>query len=226
MNSECGVGPIDSQRPHRASLVRAHKASYCGPMIRNIWAIGRNYSEHARELGNEVPSIPLVFLKAGSCATPQGSEILLPAGIEELHHEVELALEFDAELRVTRAGLALDLTDRAEQMRAKAKAEPWTAAKSFRGACPLGPFFAVDAWEDLQDLELVLSVDSVERQRGRTSQMIFSFETLANHVIERYPVCEGDLLLTGTPSGVGPLRRGDRVSAEIVGKVRHSWVVR
>lgn len=194
-------------------------------MIRNIWAVGRNYADHAKELGNAVPEQPLIFLKAGSTASVGAASFVLHAGAIEVHHEIELALQFDAHLQVTSACVALDLTDRPRQLELKAKGEPWTLAKSFRGSCPLSHAFKVEALSDLDDLELRLTVNGEQRQGGRTSCMIFELETLVAFVKEHFPLCPGDVLLTGTPAGVGPLKRGDHVVAEIVGKIRHEWSV-
>jgi 2-keto-4-pentenoate hydratase/2-oxohepta-3-ene-1,7-dioic acid hydratase in catechol pathway len=199
-------------------------------MIRNIWAVGRNYAEHAKELGNAVPSkdssTPLFFLKAGSCATFSQKEMNLPEGTNELHHEVELCLQFDDKLEIKKACLAIDLTDRAKQNTLKAAGHPWTLAKSFKEACPLSDFFPVTNLADLQNVELRLSVNGELRQSGSTKDMIFNIPTLIAYTLKNFPVEPGDLLLTGTPSGVGPLKKGDQVSAEIVGKVAHSWVVK
>lgn len=191
-------------------------------IIRNIWAIGRNYADHAKELGNEVPSEPMIFLKAGSCVI-QTAEISLPAWTIEVHHEVELALQFDEHLQIKRAAIALDLTERHFQSILKAKGSPWTLAKSFTGACPLSPFFSVNSTDELKNLDISLTVNGQLRQKGNTSQMIFSVDQQLEYIKAHFPVCPGDLLLTGTPAGVGPLQRGDHLLGEISGKVRHAW---
>ncbi|MEO6460083.1 MAG: fumarylacetoacetate hydrolase family protein [Bdellovibrionota bacterium] len=194
-------------------------------MIRNIWAVGRNYAEHAKELGNAVPKQPLIFLKAGSTASVNAPTFILHAGAVEIHHEVELALRFDEHLEITSACVALDLTDRVRQNELKARGEPWTLAKSFIGSCPLSSFFDVVSLSELSNLDLSLSVNGQLRQSGNTSAMIFGLVELVRYVKQEFPVCPGDLLLTGTPSGVGPLKRGDHVRAEIQDKVRHDWSV-
>lgn len=194
-------------------------------VIQNIWAVGRNYAEHAKELGNEVPSEPLIFLKAGSCATMAQQEIHLPAWSQEIHHEIELGLLFDSHLKIHQACIALDLTERVKQNQLKAKGQPWTLAKSFKEACPLSPFFPVNSFNELSHLDLILKINGDDRQKGNTSQMIFPLEKLVDYVLTHFPVVPGDLLLTGTPSGVGPLHRGQTVEAEIVGKMKHSWKV-
>lgn len=193
--------------------------------IRNIWAVGRNYSDHAKELGNEVPTTPLIFLKAGSSATLNSTEISLPAWTEEVHHEVELILKFSSHLHIIEAGVALDLTERKKQNEAKAKGMPWTLAKSFDGACPVSSFFSVKKLEDLEKMQLRLWVNDELRQHGQISQMIFKIPDLVEYVLEHFPVCAGDLLLTGTPAGVAALQRGDVVKAEITDQISHTWKV-
>src|SRR5688572_19799974 len=111
-------------------------------MIRNIWAVGRNYAEHAKELGNKAPLEPLIFLKAGSSAF-FGAEISLPPWTQEVHHEIEMALQFGEDLNLISYGLALDLTERKIQNQLKANGHPWTLAKSFSNACPISRFVAI-----------------------------------------------------------------------------------
>lgn len=192
-------------------------------MIRNIWAVGRNYADHAKELGNDVPTEPMIFLKAGSTASLAARELHIPEWMPEVHHEVELALQFDENLQIDEACIALDLTDRAKQNSLKAQGHPWTLAKSFKGATPLSPFFAVEDLEELKNLEIILKINGELRQKGNSRQMIFSLERLTEFVRHHFPVEPGDLLLTGTPAGVGPIRRGDILEAEIVGKMKHVW---
>lgn len=195
-------------------------------MIQNIWAVGRNYADHAKELNNEIPTEPLMFLKAGSCATLASKEIHLPTWSNDVHHEIELALRFDENLQVDQACLALDLTERTKQTQLKAKGHPWTLAKSFTESCPLSEFFAVSELDELTHLDLILKINGEIRQKGNTQQMIFSMTNLIDFVRHHFPVRPGDLLLTGTPAGVGPLKRGDIVEGEIVGKMTHKWIVK
>lgn len=194
-------------------------------MIRNIWAVGRNYADHAKELGNDVPTTPLIFLKAGSSATINSSQIVLPYWSQQVEHEVELALKFNSYLGVLEAAVALDLTERQEQNIAKKEGKPWTLAKSFHDACAVSAFFQVRKLKDLKDLELRLWVNEELRQQGVVRQMIFEIPLLLEYVKDRFPVCPGDLLLTGTPAGVGVLNDGDVVKAEIRGEITHSWRV-
>lgn len=195
-------------------------------VIRNIWGVGRNYADHAKELGNAVPTKPLIFLKAGSSASVNSTEIILPYWTEEVHHEVELALKFSSHLQILEAAVALDLTERKLQNEAKQGGKPWTLAKSFHNACAVSAFFMVRKLENLKDLRIRLWVNDELRQDGRTSQMIFSLEEVIDYVQTHFPVCPGDLLLTGTPAGVGPLQAGDRVKAEIEGEITHTWLIK
>jgi 2-keto-4-pentenoate hydratase/2-oxohepta-3-ene-1,7-dioic acid hydratase in catechol pathway len=194
-------------------------------IIRNIWAIGRNYAEHAKELGNDIPTEPLIFLKAGSTAVINTLEFMLPLWAQDVHHEVELALKFNDQLKIDKAAVALDLTERTLQQKLKAKGSPWTLAKSFTNSCPLSDFFDIYSLEELKKLDISLTVNGELRQMGNTSQMIFSLEQQVEYILAHFPVCPGDVLLTGTPSGVAALQRGDQLVAELSGKVRKQWRV-
>lgn len=197
-------------------------------IIRNIWAVGRNYGEHAKELGNAVPTPagdPMIFLKAGSSIVENGETFRLPHFSQDVHHELEVALRFGPQMEWSEITLALDLTARDVQARLKAQGHPWTLAKSFQSSCPLGPLVSIPAGCDLQNLEFELRVNGAIRQKGHTSDMIHSIENLRRYVLEHFPVVEGDLLLTGTPAGVAALRTGDRIEAKIQGLVEAQWQV-
>lgn len=195
-------------------------------LIRNIWAVGRNYGDHAKELGNAVPTKPMMFLKAGSCASVNSTEIELPYWTEDVHHEVELALKLGSHLQIIEAAVALDLTERQLQNEAKKSGYPWTMAKSFHNACAVSSFFMVRKLDELKDLRLRLWVNDELKQDGRTSQMIFPIDEIIGFAKIYFPLCPGDLILTGTPAGVGPLAAGDRVKAEIEGQITHTWIIK
>jgi acylpyruvate hydrolase len=181
--------------------------------IRNIWGVGRNYAEHAMELGNTVPMKPMIFLKAGSTVLPAGQKLSLLSFTKDVHHEVELAVEFGDKLEIVRAAVALDLTARDIQAELKKAGHPWTLAKSFKHSTLLGSFFEVTDQDLLEELHLELLVNDEMRQSGSTEDMVFSVGELASYIKEHFPVCPGDLILTGTPSGVGPLKSGDVIEA-------------
>lgn len=182
--------------------------------VKNIWAVGRNYAAHAQELGNKVTEKPLIFLKSGSCAVV--SQMLSwPAWAQDVHHEVELALLIGPQLEISAWGLSLDLTERKIQAELKTQGHPWTLAKSFIGACPLGDFRNDLKWESLVDAEISLSVNQKVRQSGTLNQMIFTPDVLLQYIKDHFPLESGDLILTGTPAGVGPLKSGDELRATL-----------
>lgn len=194
-------------------------------MIQNIWCIGRNYAEHAQELGNPVPTEIMVFLKAGSTASIDQPQLKIPSWCSELHHEIEVALELDHSLQVSHAYLSLDLTDRERQNKLKKQGHPWTLAKSFKGATALACKTPVQKIAELNNLQLQLWVNGELRQKGNTRDMIFSYEQIIAFVKEHFPVVPGDIILTGTPPGVGPFKRGDTLKAEIENLGSHTWQV-
>jgi 2-keto-4-pentenoate hydratase/2-oxohepta-3-ene-1,7-dioic acid hydratase in catechol pathway len=191
---------------------------------RNIWAVGRNYVNHAVEMKAEVPSEPMIFLKAGGCANP-GSEILLPSWVSEVHYEVELALKFDKRLEFSEFALALDLTERKLQSAAKAKGTPWTIAKSFLGACPISAFKKLGNTNEIEEFSIELEVNGVLKQKGFLRDLVFSAPVLREFLCKHFPVEEGDWLLTGTPAGVGPMKSGDRLLGRIPGLIEAVWNV-
>ena len=195
-------------------------------MIQNIWAVGRNYLEHARELGNQAPDAaqdPMIFLKAGSSIVQNEGHFFLPEFSTDVHYECELALQFGPTLNFENMTLALDLTARDVQSKLKAAGQPWTLAKSFKGSCPIGPLIKISG--DLSLIRFSFRVNGEIRQTGQTSDMIHPVEKLRDYVVNRFPVVSGDLLLTGTPKGVGRLKAGDRLEGEIEGVMKTAWTV-
>lgn len=185
-------------------------------MIRNVWAVGRNYTEHAKELGNfasSADSDPMIFLKAGTSVVDESRPFRLPAFSQDVHHEVELALRFGRNLAFDAMALSIDLTARDLQNKLKSQGHPWTLAKSFQDATLLGAFAPVTSKIDLRNITFELRINGELRQSGNTKDMVHSAEKLRSFVLARFPVVEGDLLLTGTPAGVGPVRRGDVLEA-------------
>lgn len=183
--------------------------------------IGRNYREHAAELGNPMPPEPVIFLKAPSSVIGPGAPIVLPPESARVEHEGELAVVVGA--RLTRAGreearaavlgvtCACDVTARDLQKRDVTFAR----AKSFDTFCPLGPALALGL--PGEPLEVVTRVSGVERQRGSTAEMEWGPLELLVYVSRMMTLEPGDVILTGTPAGVGPLVDGDRVEVEIAG---------
>lgn len=192
------------------------------PVLPNkVVAIGRNYAEHAAELGNEVPPVPITFFKPSTSVVGSGDPIVYPSFSNEVHHEAELAVVISRLCReVPRERVkdvilgytcANDVTARDAQ-RAEGQ---WARAKGFDSACPLGPWIETDL--DPSDLAITATVNGELRQAGRTSQMVRSIEDLIVHITEAMTLLPGDVILTGTPAGVGPLNVGDEVAVSIEG---------
>lgn len=178
----------------------------------NIWCVGRNYSDHAKEMNAEVPASPLFFLKSGSCLN-HTSIIKLPSWSKNIHHELELAFLLDENLDFSHLSLALDLTARDKQDIAKKLGQPWTLAKSFQGACPIGSWLDLSNIKNLESVQFTLKINGEMRQQARATSMIFSPTTLLAEAKKCFPLQSHDILLTGTPAGVGTLEPGDKVEA-------------
>ncbi|MGA2384468.1 MAG: fumarylacetoacetate hydrolase family protein [Gemmatimonadales bacterium] len=189
-----------------------------------IVCVGRNYVEHAKELGNEVPKEPLLFLKPPSSVVFDGEPIVLPDMSRRVEHEGEIGVIIgtrlrqgdDAAARAAVAGITCvnDVTARDLQ---KSDGQ-WTRAKGFDTFCPMGPgLMPVDAGFNFSGLEVVCRVNGVERQRGRAADMVFGIPTLLAFISRVMTLEPGDLVATGTPAGIGPLVDGDLVEVEIPG---------
>lgn len=172
-----------------------------------IWCVGRNYSEHAKELGNQVPESPLFFIKSSGCLFYKNI-LSWPKHVDSLHFECELAVLLSQVLSPFKIALALDLTDRKKQTELKKKGEPWTQSKSFINACPMSPWIDL---EEFSDYRFEFWQNNTLKQTGDPSLMVFNLNTLIIFLTDHYPVKPGDIILTGTPSGVGPLNKGDNV---------------
>ena len=186
-----------------------------------IVCVGRNYADHARELGNEVPKAPLLFLKPPSSMIGNGDYIVLPDASDRVEFESEIGVIVGRRLRqaeVAEAEAAIhgfvcvnDVTARDLQ---KSDGQ-WTRAKGFDTFCPAGPSVARDL--DWRDLEVIGRVNGQERQRARATDMVFSIPVLLAYISGVMTLEPGDLVATGTPAGVGPLSPGDMVEVEIPG---------
>ena len=200
------------------------------PRPGKIVCVGRNYREHAKELGNEVPAEPLLFLKPPSSVVSDGDAIVLPRVSTQVEHEAEIGVVIGARLRraspdearrVVRAIVALnDVTARDLQRRDG----QWTRAKGFDSFCPIGE--PGDGVLDLDALTVVARVNGEERQRGSSADMVFPIPALLAYISNIMTLEPGDVVATGTPAGVGPLHEGDRVEVEVVGVSRVSNPVR
>jgi 2-keto-4-pentenoate hydratase/2-oxohepta-3-ene-1,7-dioic acid hydratase in catechol pathway len=189
-----------------------------------IVCVGRNYAEHAKELGNVLPEKPLLFFKPPSAIIGHGEAIVLPPESERVEHEGEIAVVIGKRIRrasadEARAAIggitcANDVTARDLQ---KTDGQ-WTHAKGFDTFCPVGPrVVPVDAQADLTSIEVCCRVNGQERQHGRSSDMAFSIPFLLSYISTIMTLEPEDLVLTGTPAGVGPLMAGDVVEVEVLG---------
>ena len=196
------------------------------PSPSKIVCIGRNYAAHARELGNEIPGSPVVFLKPPSSLVASGGVIILPPQSLDVHHEVELVVEIGTTCRnigeetalsaVRSYAVGLDMTARDLQAIAKEKRLPWTVAKGFDTFCPIG-FFAPAAAINASKLDVRLTVNGEVRQEGNTSLMLLPVPRLIAYCSSIFTLLEGDLIFTGTPKGVGPVVDGDLLIASMPG---------
>ncbi len=193
--------------------------------VGKIVCIGRNYAEHIKELGNKVPDKPVIFMKPASTIIASGEKIVIPPYSQNCHHEIELAVLIGKEAKgvcaeealdyVIGYAVALDLTLRDVQNAQKEKGLPWEIAKSFDTSCPLSAFVPVDQITYPQKLQLKLTVNGQTRQDGNTSDMMRTIAELISNVSSYFTLEEGDILLTGTPAGVGRICSGDELEASI-----------
>ncbi|MFD1504634.1 DUF2437 domain-containing protein [Georgenia yuyongxinii] len=186
-----------------------------------VVAIGRNYAAHAAEMGNEIPEEPVVFLKPNTSVIGPGDPIVLPPYSREVHHEAELAVVISRMCKYVPVEKAADVIfgyTAANDVTARDVQKSdvqWTRGKAFDTSCPLGPYIAMDL--DVSDLAVRARVDGELRQDGRTSQLLYGVPELIAYVSTIFTLLPGDVILTGTPAGVGPIDVGQRVDIEIEG---------
>jgi 2-keto-4-pentenoate hydratase/2-oxohepta-3-ene-1,7-dioic acid hydratase in catechol pathway len=189
-----------------------------------IVCVGRNYRDHAKEMGNDVPAEPLIFLKPPSSVVANGEAVILPPQSSQVEHEGEIGVVIGTTLRRATSEQALagikfivaanDVTARDLQR----SDSQWTRAKGFDTFCPLGDPAAPPS--DLNTLTVVTRVNGVERQRGKGSDMVFSIPDVLAYISNVMTLEPGDLVLTGSPAGVGKLSPGDEVEVEVLGLSR------
>jgi 2-keto-4-pentenoate hydratase/2-oxohepta-3-ene-1,7-dioic acid hydratase in catechol pathway len=198
------------------------KVRLLSPVLPNkVVAVGRNYSEHARELGNTVPETPVVFFKPSTAVVGPDDPVIYPGFSAEVHHEAELAVvigrmckEVPRE-RVHEVILGYTCANDVTARDVQRSEEQWARAKGFDTSCPLGPWVETDL--DPSDVAVQCTVNGEQRQLGRTGEMVRSVADLVVHISEAMTLLPGDVILTGTPAGVGPLNVGDEVAVTIEG---------
>jgi 2-keto-4-pentenoate hydratase/2-oxohepta-3-ene-1,7-dioic acid hydratase in catechol pathway len=189
-----------------------------------ILAIGRNYAEHIKELNNESLGEPVVFMKPDTAILKNDEPFYYPDFSTDIHFEVEILLKIAKEGKYIQEkfahkyydeiGIGIDFTARDLQQKAKEKGLPWLLAKGFNGSAPISGFLPKDQF-DLEHLNFSLQVDGEVKQQGNTEMMLFKFDYLISYLSQFFTLKKGDIIFTGTPKGVGPIRQGNLLTAYI-----------
>ncbi len=184
-----------------------------------IFCLGRNYAAHAKEMGTDPAATAeaVVFVKPWQAIVLPPGPIRFPSGAGEVHHEIEIVVRAGPKAALDAIALGLDLTDRTRQAAAKKEGMPWATAKGWRGSAPLGPFVPAAALPPLSRLRFALAVNGAVRQRGDSSLMLRPIPRILAELDRWFGLAEGDLVFTGTPEGVGPIRSGDVLDLSMEG---------
>ncbi len=184
-----------------------------------IICIGRNYREHAKELNNPIPEKPVFFMKPDTALLQKNNPFFYPGFSNNIQYETEIVLKINrngkhiedkfAHKYYDEIGIGIDFTARDLQTEQKKKGLPWEIAKAFDGAAPVGNFIGKDRFPNINNLQFSLKINSEIRQQGNTTDMIFSFDRIIAYVSQFISLKSGDLIFTGTPSGVGPTKIND-----------------
>jgi acylpyruvate hydrolase len=192
-----------------------------------IFCIGRNYVEHAKELNNAVPTKPMVFMKPPTALLLENKPFYYPDFTKNLHYEVEIVLKISkngkaiqpefANRYYNKIAVGIDFTARDVQDELKAKGQPWELAKAFDNSAVLSDFVDLKDF-DASNIAFSMTKNGVTVQQGTTQDMIFSFDTIVSFLSKYFTLQQGDLIYTGTPAGVGPVKVGDRLEGFLEGK--------
>jgi acylpyruvate hydrolase len=193
-----------------------------------IICIGRNYSEHAKELSNAIPTEPVFFIKPDTALLIRNRPFYYPEFTSDLHYECEIVYRICkvgkhispsfAHTYYDAIALGIDFTARDLQQKAKEKGLPWEKAKAFDYSAPVSSFRPISEFTDLKNLNFHLTLNGETVQKGNSSEMIFPIDTLISYVSRFITLRTGDYIFTGTPAGVGPVKIGDRLEAFLEGK--------
>ena len=193
--------------------------------VGKVLCVGRNYLMHIQELNNAVPDKPLLFIKPSTSLVTLEEPVLIPRDQGSCHNEIELAIlinqplknasEAQAEQAIYGYGLALDLTLRDLQDDLKCQGHPWERAKAFDGSCPVSYFVPKSRIADHQNVSFTLQVNGQTRQHGNSKDMLLAINALISEISHTFTLLSGDIVLTGTPKGVGPLYAGDRLEVSL-----------
>jgi len=195
--------------------------------VKKFFCLGSNYYLHIEEMQSKKPTEPVIFTKPATAMITDGEKIVIPSASKKVHHEVELALiigkkgknirKKDAFEYIIGYAVGMDLTLRDIQSVAKKEGRPWAIAKGFDTAAPMSAVIPKEKIENPEKLPLKLTVNSEVRQQGNTKDMIFKIDEIIEYISKFFTLERGDVILTGTPAGVGEINPGDTVKAEIVG---------
>lgn len=190
-----------------------------------IIAVGRNYVAHIEELNNERPSSPVIFFKPDTAILRNNDPFYYPDFSSDIHYEVEILIkicktgkhipEKFAAQYYDQIGIGIDFTARDLQQYAKEKGLPWALAKGFNSSAPLSDFYPINHFGDIRKLDFGLKVDGEIKQKGNTALMIFDFDHIIAYVSQFFTLKKGDIIFTGTPQGVGPVKIGNQLQAYI-----------
>ena len=190
--------------------------------------VGRNYANHIEELQNDRPDTPVIFMKPDSCLGQKGQPFFIPDFSNEIQHEVEVLVKINrigkhiqpkfAHKYYDEIGLGLDFTARDLQSELKAKGLPWEKAKSFDGAAYIGQWFDKSQFPNINDLQFQLTKNGMVVQSDTTANMMWGIDEVISYVSRYFTLKIGDILFTGTPSGVGIVQNGDELTGQLAGQ--------
>lgn len=203
--------------------------------LMKILAVGRNYAEHIKELSNEKPDEPVIFSKPETALLKNNEPFYYPDFSTDIHHEVEVVIKISkmgknieeqfAHKYYEEIGLGIDFTARDIQSKLKSKGLPWDLAKGFNDSAPVSEFVSKSDY-DLSNLNFSLDINGERKQTGNTSLMLFSFDYLISFISRYFTLKTGDLIFTGTPSGVSPVKTGDRLTGHLENKLMFDFEVK
>lgn len=187
-----------------------------------IIAIGRNYAEHAKELNNPVPIVPVIFMKPDTAVLKDNKPFYHPEFSSDIHHEIEIVLKICREGKhvlekfasnyFDEIAIGVDFTARDIQQKHKEKGLPWELAKAFDNSAPVSKFISKSKFQDLNNLNFKLDINGTTAQSGNTKDLLFSFDRIIAFVSQYITLKKGDLIFTGTPQGVGKVNIGDHLA--------------
>lgn len=188
--------------------------------VKNVYCVGRNFSLHATELGNTVPTKPIIFMKpTHAMVHAEGQQIALPSSMGEIHHELELVIHVGSEVEkdfyleqvIDTFSLGIDFTLRDVQNDLKRERKPWLLAKGFKNSAVVGNFVTIPSKEELCETTFCLLKNGEKVQAGKVNEMMFSLSTIIQYIKDHIGIDKGDIIYTGTPAGVGKVQDGDHL---------------